>query len=78
MESKQIAVGEIKHRVNVFQVVIGEDIVFLGERGLHRLGGGGHRGASVRPLQLDQWRVQNVIHREEDGSKGLLAMFLLN
>ena len=59
-------------------LVLGEDVVFLGERGLHRLRRRRHRRAGVRAGQLHQRRVQHVVHREEDRVERLLAVLHLD
>ena len=75
---KQLAVGEVEHRVDVFDVVLGKDIVLFRERRLHRFRSCRHRRTCIRALQLHQLRVQNVIHGEEDGVQRFLLVLLLN
>ncbi len=58
--------------------MLGEDIVFLGECGLHRFRSSSHCGTRIRSNNLYQRRVQHVVHREEDRFQRLLAVFLLN
>ena len=69
---EKLAVLEVQNRIHIFHVVFGENVVFLGICGLHRLGAGGHRGARVRSRKIDQRRVENVHHGKEDQVKRLL------
>ena len=52
--SKQFSIGEVQHGVDVLHIVLGEDIVFLGECGLHRFRSSSHRGTCIRSYDLYQ------------------------
>src|SRR5579864_1078584 len=76
--SEQFAVGEIQYRIDVFHVVLSKYIVLLGKRRFYRLRRCGDGGTGIGSNDLHQRRVQDVVHREEDGVERLLLVLLLN
>ena len=72
---EQLAIGKVQDRVKILHIVLGEDVVFLGEGGFHRLRRCGHRGAGIGADDLHQRRVQHVVHGEEDDVSGFLRCF---
>src|SRR5580693_10127367 len=75
---EQFAICKVQHRIEVLDVVFGENIVLLCECGLDRLRCCSDRWAGVRPDNLHEWRSQHVIHREKDDVQRFLAMLFLD
>ena len=70
--------AKFEHWIDVLHVVLGEDIVFLGECGLDGFRRCGHGWTGIGADNLHQRRGQHVVHREEDDVQRLLAMLLLD
>src|SRR6185369_12836747 len=75
---KELAVGEVQDWIEILHIMLGKDIVFLGESCLHGLRCSSNRGAGVRAHNLHQWRMQHVVHGEEDHVQWFLAVLLLD
>src|SRR5271165_3141549 len=72
---QQLAVLQVENRIDVLHLVFGKDIALLGIRGFDRLGTRRHRGAGVRSGEIDERRVEDVHHGEEDQVERLLGGF---
>src|SRR5215469_4005531 len=75
---EELAIREVEHWIDVLQIVFGEDVIFLGERGFHGFWSGRHGRAGIRAGNFKEGRMQNVVHRKEDDVERLFAMLLLD
>ena len=63
---EQFAIRKVEDRIQVFDIVFGEDIILFCEGGLHRLRRRSHGWACIRANDFDEGRSQHVVHREKD------------
>ena len=75
---KQFVVAKVQHRINVLDIVFTEYVVLFCECRFHSFGRCSHSWAGVAAGQLDQGRMQDIVHGEENCVERLLAVLLLN
>jgi hypothetical protein len=78
LEGEQLAVGEVQDRIDVLDIVLGENVVLFRESCFHGFRRGGDGGAGVAAREFYQGRVENVVHREKDNVERLLAVLFLD